>query len=80
MNFFETPIGSKLGWAIHEQNSGIGTIRSAARNIKTMFKNGTLTEADLTQLLFSIETGIKRQEAGMDSAYVKIKEIINTNG
>lgn len=78
MNFYETPPGKAIGWAIHEQNSGIGHIRSCLALMRRLFDDGELTAAKFDKYTEHIDSAIKQQQRGIDSAYLKLKTIYDS--
>jgi hypothetical protein len=73
--FWQHPIGKKLGYAIHEQNSGIGKIKGQVLMLRRHIESNTeINLSLLEERLKSIEAAIKQQQDGMDYAYKNIKK------
>jgi hypothetical protein len=73
-SFWSHPIGKKLSYAIHEQNSGAGIIGGALLRIKHDFQKGELTAEKLDIYIARAKDGVQQQKNGMDYAYEHIKK------
>lgn len=74
-SFWNHPIGKKLGHAIHEQNSGIGSLKYGIRLIRKEIQKETVDKEQILNLLSQMESCFKRQTDGMDYAFTEIKKL-----
>jgi hypothetical protein len=73
-SFYQHPIGAAISWAVHEQNSGAGNIRWQVKKIREYLVINKVEDSVPWVALEYIESALKQQQKGMDSAYEKTKK------